>query len=209
MKKALQEFIAFILVLGIGFGGGYLWCKYEQKPEADTINHSGSGLPGEVTKRVVTTKEVKAKLVEIGQLATYSGEYAISKSAEEMRNWGIDIWGTKNEISVKCSGIVKVGYDISDLAITVDNKNQKISIVLPQPAILDNYVIWDSVECTESNNPLNPIEFSQYQDLIQEIEDEGLEKVEGKGIYKAAETNLKLIIVNFLAEFDEYTVEFL
>ena len=70
-------------------------------------------------------------------------------------------------------------------------------------------MIWDSVECTESNNPLNPIEFSQYQDLIQEIEDEGLEKVEGKGIYKAAETNLKLIIVNFLAEFDEYMVEFL
>lgn len=209
MKKSLQEFIAFILVLAIGFGGGYFYCQYEQKPETETVNNSGSGLPGEVTKRVVTTREVKAKLTEIEQLATYMGEYTITKTGGEIRHWGIDILFTNNEISITCNGIVKVGYDINDIAVIVDSEAQKISVVLPEPTVLDNYVIWDSVQCIEKNNVLNPIEFSQYQDLIQEIEDEGLEKVEQEGIYKTAKTNLMRIIVNFLAEFDGYTVEFL
>ena len=60
------------------------------------------------------------------------------------------------------------------------------------------------MECTESNNILNPINFSQYQDLIQEIEEKGLEKVEDEGVRQEAEKNLKVLIEGFLSEFSDY-----
>jgi ribosomal protein L15 len=62
------------------------------------------------------------------------------------------------------------------------------------------------VECTESNNILNPINFSQYQDLIQEIEEKGLEKVEDEGVRQEAEKNLKVLIEGFLSEFSDYEI---
>ncbi|HCA54696.1 MAG TPA: DUF4230 domain-containing protein [Ruminococcaceae bacterium] len=66
--------------------------------------------------------------------------------------------------------------------------------------------MWDTVECTESNNILNPINFSQYQDLIQEIEEKGLEKVEDEGVRQEAEKNLKVLIEGFLSEFSDYEI---
>lgn len=62
------------------------------------------------------------------------------------------------------------------------------------------------MECTESNNILNPINFSQYQDLIQEIEEKGQEKVEDEGVRQEAEKNLKVLIEGFLSEFSDYEI---
>ena len=155
-------------------------------------------------------REVNSKLLKIGELATYSAEYSVSESEEEVRNIldNIKIPGTKNSISIKCTGIVKVGYDISKLSPTVDNVSKKINIAIPSAQLLDNHIYWDSIECTEKNSILNPINFSQYQGLVENIQQTGLQQAEDNGIYAAAEDNLKNIITNFLSCFDDYTVVF-
>lgn len=209
-----KAFLAVLLVLAIGFGGGYCYCRYKLEQNAEPFDNSKNfdlKLPGEVEKRIITKNEVEAKLIEIGQLATYSGEYTIEKSAENARYLGnnLRILGTTNSIAIDCTGVVKVGYNVSDIVPTVDNESQKIYIALPEPAVLDNYVIWDSVKYAETNNILNPIDFEQYRVLIQECEEDGLAKVEGEGIYKAAEENVKLVIRNFLSAFEDYEVIFL
>ena len=56
---------------------------------------------------------------------------------------------------------------------------------------------------------LNPIKFSQYEDLIGELEKEGLTEIEDKGIYDSANNNLKKIIKQFLHEFDGYEIVFM
>ena len=56
---------------------------------------------------------------------------------------------------------------------------------------------------------LNPIDFEEYKLLIEEIEEEGLSQSEEQEIYKAAEENIKNIIVNFLSGMDDYQVKFL
>ena len=56
---------------------------------------------------------------------------------------------------------------------------------------------------------LNPIEFAQYQEIIDEIERAGFEEVVAKGIYQHAEKNLKALIEAFLAEFDRYTIVYM
>ena len=150
-------------------------------------------------------------LIDVSQFSTYSGEYTTTKSAEYTRYFldNIAVPGTTNTINLECKGIVKVGYDVDEITIKVDNDSQKIYISLPAPKVLDNYVIWDSVKCREENNILNPIDFEQYQGLISEIEDEGLALVEADGIYEDAKANMETIIRNFLSGFEDYEIVFL
>jgi hypothetical protein len=159
----------------------------------------------------VTVEEIEVVLVDISQFSTYSGEYTATKSAEYTRYFLDDIAvpGTTNTISIECSGIVKVGYEVEDIKIEVDNDSLKIYISLPEAQVLDNYVIWDTVRCKEENNILNPIDFEQYQGLIAEIESDGLGLAEADGIYENAEANMQTVIRNFLSGFEDFEIIFL
>ena len=168
-------------------------------------------LPGEREKSIVTVDEVRTQLVAIGELSTYSGQYTVKKGRDFFRNVLDDIripW-TTNNVTIECEGIVKVGYDVNEIGVDIDDKSYTIYISLPEATVNDNYVIWDSVICKEDNNPFNPIDFEEYKLLIKEIEEEGLSQSEEQEIYKAAEENIKNIIVNFLSGMDDYQVKFL
>ena len=215
--KAISSTIAVLLTLAIVFGAGYFVGSFpdEDAEVVEPINPTEEKfdlkLPAEVEKRIVTVEEVEVVLIDVSQFSTYSGEYTTTKSAEYTRYFldNIAVPGTTNTINLECKGIVKVGYDVDEITIKVDNDSQKIYISLPAPKVLDNYVIWDSVKCREENNILNPIDFEQYQGLISEIEDEGLALVEADGIYEDAEANMETIIRNFLSGFEDYEILFL
>ena len=215
--KAISSTIAVLLTLAIVFGAGYFVGSFpdEDAEVVEPINPTEEKfdlkLPAEVEKRIVTVEEVEVVLVDVSQFSTYSGEYTTTKSAEYTRYFldNIAVPGTTNTINLECKGIVKVGYDVDEITIKVDNDSQNIYISLPAPKVLDNYVIWDSVKCRDENNILNPIDFEQYQGLISEIEDEGLGLVEADGIYEDAEANMETIIRNFLSGFEDYEILFL
>ena len=215
--KAISSTIAVLLTLAIVFGAGYFVGSFpdEDAEVVEPINPTEEEfdlkLPAEVEKRIVTVEEVEVVLVDVSQFSTYSGEYTTTKSAEYTRYFldNIAVPGTTNTINLECKGIVKVGYDVDEITIKVDNDSQNIYISLPAPKVLDNYVIWDSVKCREENNILNPIDFEQYQGLISEIEDEGLALVEADGIYEDAKANMETIIRNFLSGFEDYEIVFL
>lgn len=212
--SAIELLLVLLLVSALAFGGGY-WMGVRQQNEAEIVETPQDDfdlkLPGEVEKRVVTKEEVEVKLLEIGELASYSGDYTVSKSTENSRYILDDIIlpGTTNKITIECSGLVKVGYQLEDIAPTVDNESQRIYIALPAPKVLDNYVIWDTVKCVEDNRVLNPIDFAQYQKLITELEETGLQEALEEGVYERAEEHLKVLIRNFLSGFHEYEVVFL
>ena len=215
--KAISSTVAVLFTLAIVFGAGYFVGSIPDEeaevvePVAPAEEEFDLELPAEVEKRVVTAEEIEVVLVDISQFSTYSGEYTATKSAEYTRYFidDIPVPGTTNDIAIECQGIVKVGYDVENIAITVDNDSQKIYISLPAPRVLDNYVIWDTVKCQEENNILNPIDFGQYQALIAEIETTGLAQVEAKGIYEDAAENMMIIIRNFLSGFEDFEIVFL
>lgn len=212
--KALGGVCATIIVLALVFGAGYITAKFklleaEDVVESDDDKDFDLQLPGITEKRVVTVEEVEEKLTEISELSTYSGEYTITCGKDETKylfeNIGIPL--TTNSIEITCTGIVKVGYEMSEINVAVDD--DKIYIALPEAKLLDNYVIWNSVECIEENNILNPIEFSQYQELIDQIEEKGLTEVTEQGIYNKAEKNVKTIINGFLSCFEDYEIVYM
>ena len=198
----------------LGFVGGYWYHSQKIEDKADVVVDDTTPdvkLPGEKEKSIVTLDEVRTKLVAIGELSTYSGQYTVKKGRDFFRNVLDDIripW-TTNNVTIECEGIVKVGYDVNEIGVDINDKSYTIYISLPEATVNDNYVIWDSVICKEDNNPFNPIDFEEYKLLIEEIEEEGLSQSEEQEIYKAAEENIKNIIVNFLSGMDDYQVKFL
>jgi hypothetical protein len=215
--KAISSTLAVLLTLSLVIGAGYFVGSFpdEEAEIVEPINPAEEKfdleLPAEVEKRIVTVEEVEVMLVDISQFSTYSGEYTTTKLAEYTRYFldNIAVPGTTNTINLECKGIVKVGYDVEEITIEVDNDSMKIYISLPAPKVLDNYVIWDTVKCQEENNILNPIDFEQYQALISEIEDDGLALVEADGIYADAEENIITIIRNCLSGFEDFEIIFL
>lgn len=215
--KAISSTLAVLLTLSLVFSAGYFVGSFpdEEAEIVEPINPAEEKfdleLPAEVEKRIVTVEEVEVMLVDISQFSTYSGEYTTTKSAEYTRYFldNIAVPGTTNTINLECKGIVKVGYDVEEITIEVDNDSKKIYISLPAPKVLDNYVIWDTVKCQEENNILNPIDFEHYQALISEIEDDGLALVEADGIYADAEENMITIIRNCLSGFENFEIIFL
>lgn len=215
--KAISSTLAVLLTLSLVFGAGYFVGSFpdEEAEIVEPINPAEEKfdleLPAEVEKRIVTVEEVEVMLVDISQFSTYSGEYTTTKSAEYTRYFldNIAVPGTTDTINFECKGIVKVGYDVEEITIEVDNDSKKIYISLPAPKVLDNYVIWDTVKCQEENNILNLIDFEQYQALISEIEDDGLALVEADGIYADAEENMITIIRNCLSGFEDFEIIFL
>lgn len=213
LKETGSSLLIIILITALGFVGGYWYHSQKTEAEAEVIDDTTPDvkLPGETEKRIVTIDEVETKLAEIGELSTYSGRYEVTKEADYSRYFldDIKVPGTKNTVHLECEGIVKVGYNLEDIGVNIDNDSYTICISLPKATVNDNYVIWDTVKCVEDNNPLHPIEFDQYQTLIDEIEAEGLSQSEDKGIYTEAENHLKNIIINFLSGMDDYKVKFL
>ena len=212
--KYLSGFVSVVIVLGAVFGGGYYCGTRGNESEAEIVEESETSefdlkLPGEVEKRTVTKDEVESRIYEIGELSTYCGEYTVSKSVDESRYFidKVKIPGTKNTITIECTGNVKIGYDMSEINVKVEEDT--IYVSLPEARITDNYIIWDSVTCVEENSILNPIEFSQYEELVKEMESEGLEDVESKGIYEKADENFMKIVRAFLSEFEDYTIVFM
>ena len=216
-KKILSVFLTILCIVAlfaIGFKAGCFYTEYNNntKPTevvADSKKKFDLELPLEKHKRVVTEKEVKSNLIKIGELSTYAGDYTCTLGKDESRYWleKLPVIGSTNSITITCNGIVKVGYDISDIKVRVSD--DKIFISIPEAQLNDNYIIWDSMVCDETNNILNPIEFSQYQDLISEIEQMGLNQVEEKGIYIKAENNLKELVNVFLSDFDDYEIVYM
>ena len=193
ISRAFSAATAIITVPAVIFGVVYFGGKQSVEPEK------------------VAVEEIEAKLMEMAELTTYCYEYTDVANANDPRylfnNTKIKVPGATNSIEITASGVVKVGYDMNEIVVEVDD--DKISITLPKAKLNDNYVIWDTINCSESNNILNPIEFSQYEELIDEIEKKGLEQAESAGIYQKAEENVKQIMDGFLSEFKDYEIEYM
>lgn len=90
--KLVSSIIAIVFTLCMVFACGYYIGKVRNQraePTATSVVRPNVTfdlkLPGEVEKRIVTKEEIQSKLVEIGELATYQGEYTISKAADYSR----------------------------------------------------------------------------------------------------------------------------
>lgn len=212
MRNIRQGVITILVVATLIGVGIWIGMHIANEPEPFVTADSGFDLklPGEVEKRIVTVGEIESKLVEASELCTYTDEYSVPISAAHPRYMldNIPVPGTTNSISMECTGVVRVNYDVNDMVPTVDTESETIYISIPEPSSIDNLVDLDNVIVAETNNIFNPIDFGQYLALINDAKALGLTQAEEDGLYEAAEANVKTILKNYLAGF-EYDVKFI
>ena len=157
----------------------------------------------------ISTVQIEEKLSLISELATSSFEYTNQKTISNTRQiLGIDIPGTTNTVSITYEGIIKIGYDISQLRYSVDETSLQICFELPEAQVLDNYIILDTLQCDDKNNIFNPIGSDTIALYFSDIQEEELARATEQGIFTEAENQLKSIITNYFAAFPDYTVVF-
>ena len=158
---------------------------------------------------LITDTQIEEKLTAIGELATCSFDYLGNRHIANTRQvFGTDIPGTLNEIDLTFSGVIKVGYALEEIRFVKNDIDMTITLQLPAPKVLDNYVIFDTLECRETNSILNPTSYENLAGYFTGIEQEELARAEKAGIYADAEQRMKDIILNYLSEFTDYTVQF-
>ena len=162
---------------------------------------------------ILTNETLVAELNSISELMTYSQVYAGQASivdSVQLPYTDFDIWGTQHTIDVMYSGTIKVGYELKDIKIVVNNQKKEIYITLPKNPIVDNNLPQENVTCYQDNNIFNPIRANEVNARLAEIKDEQLQNAVNNGIFKKAETHMKESVIETLARLhSDYKVVFL
>lgn len=202
----LKSALLLLLVAALVFGGG-IWCGTILADQPVSVEPQATELPGVTETRTVTRQEVEVALAQAADLTTYTGTYTVEVTTENAKRLlGLKVPFSTNAISLTCDGVVKVGFDIREVQVAVDNDARVIYLDLPETRVLDNYVIWDSVVCAEHHAFFNRIEFDQYQTLISEVEQLGLDQVKAAGIFRDAQASARSTLQGFLSGFADYQV---
>ena len=198
MRRAV---IRLLLICVLVLAGLLAWNYYKERlfDAGGIANH----------KTELTDSIVKEKLQSIGQLVTYSYEYTDIREIKDSRQiFGMNIPGTTHTIRLAYNGMIKVGYEVSEIGIRVDNENRVIEVILPDPKVTDNYIDMDTLSYAEQNNIFNPIRGEEITGELDEIKRAELERAVEAGIYELAAGNAKAQISGLLEAFDGYTVKF-
>lgn len=215
VSKAYKMFLKGCTILGVSvliiglLAGAYKIGLFDKIwGHSNNDDPAGSDVFAETVD--VTVYDVKRELQPIGEMVTseytYEGKEKIEDSLSICEQ---DIFFTKHTIDVEYNGVIKAGYEMDDVDITVDTDKKVINVTLPDAQIFDNYV--DTYTTEENNNIINNIKADEVQKYIDEvIEPRELEEAEKDGIYDLAEESAKDQMKNQLSYFEKfgYSVEF-
>lgn len=152
-------------------------------------------------------------LANIGELATQAYHYRVVDSIEKSQElWGWDVPLTSAQTIFSYEGLIRAGYNFEDIKIDVDYDNKRIAVTLPNPYIINNDIIADSLMVySEDTNIFTPISVEDFNDAQKDMRGQGEADAIKIGIYDAARTNAEVLIKGFLSgafDLDEFEIVF-
>ena len=196
LYKVVFVVIGMAVFLGIGIG--------------DRLFGKDNTAQAENGKEDVTIITVESALSEIGELATSRWDYndvaGFESTRQLFKKFSVPL--TTNSVEIAYSGVIKAGYQLDDLDITVNNANRKIYVDIPDPQVLDNYIADESIEIIkEKNNIFNPVNQEYVMSQLTNEKNRQLEKALEEGLYQKAREEVEEQIGRKLAGL-EYEVVF-
>lgn len=174
------------------------------------VDDGVDGIRSDNEEQNVTIITVESALSAIGELATSRWDYCDVAEFENTRQLfkKFNVPFTTNSVEIAYSGVIKAGYQMDDLNITVNNANRKIYVDMPEPQVLDNYIADESIEIVkEKNNIFNPVNQEYLMSQLTTEKNRQLEKALEEGLYQKAREEVEEQIGRRLAGF-EYEVIF-
>ena len=120
----------------------------------------------------ITSEFVAQQITEISELATLHHHYRKNANYQDakkllsyMPNWRIN--QSIKEFMLIYQGDVKLGYDLKDIKINIDQVTRTIVIVLPEPKILSHSIDFESIQVFwEKSGWLNDIKFEDFKQFF-------------------------------------------
>ena len=120
----------------------------------------------------ITSEFVEQQISEISELATLHHHYRKNANFQDAKrlleyipDWRIN--KSIKEFSLVYQGDVKLGYDLKDIRILVEQNTQSIFIYLPEPKILSHSIDFESIQILwEKQGWFNNIRFEDFKQFF-------------------------------------------
>ena len=200
-KRKTKTVIGLAAVIMVAAGVGIITKAIDERMDA---------AQSEINNQNNTIITVESALSEIGELTTsrwdYKDEVEFENTRQLFKKFNVPF--TTNSVEIEYSGVIKAGYQLDDLDITVNNVNQKIYVDIPDPQVLDNYIADESIKIIkEKNNIFNPVNQEYVMSQLTSEKNRQLEKAIEEGLYPKAREEAEEQIERKLAGL-EYKVVF-
>lgn len=213
VKKKAIEILVLILIAIIVFGAGvYIGItKPWEKTDPEITKAYGTS---EEDNYILTISTVEKIIKPASDLITSKYIYKDADTYENYKNlFGKRVPFTTDKVVFTYKGTISVGINLSEVKYEIDNKNQTISIKLPETVIKSNEIDNSSFEYPfEADSVFNTTGMNDYTELLATLKEKKEEEVKGDTEFMyTARQNTTNILKEFLTASDvtkDYTVIF-
>lgn len=161
----------------------------------------------------IDSKTITLGFENIGELATQSGYYTnVQIISDDQKVFGVHVPFTQSKSIFSYDGIIKVGYDFTEIGVDIDNITKVIAITLPEPSILSNQVDYESLEVyDESVSIFTPLSLEANNESLIKLTQESEQTAIDNGILEDARINAQHLITIMLAntaQLQDYEIVF-
>ena len=180
-KKRIVSIMLVVLVV-LGIVGGYYF------------THRDNGKPK------ITNETVGVQIKELKELSTIQYKYKEVVSREDWNTlFNFKLPFTKSSFIVSYTGILKIGIDLAETKINVDEGSKTIKITLPESKILSNELDFKSLKVyNEKNSIFNPIKVEDYTEFTQGGKENAEKDARESGVFEQSKEVAKKIITEML-----------
>ncbi|WP_308577810.1 DUF4230 domain-containing protein [uncultured Parvimonas sp.] len=180
-KKRIVSIMLVVLVV-LGIVGGYYF------------THRDNGKPK------ITNETVGVQIKELKELSTIQYKYKEVVSREDWNTlFNFKLPFTKSSFIVSYTGILKIGIDLAETKINVDEGSKTIKIILPESKILSNELDFKSLKVyDEKNSIFNPIKVEDYTEFTQGGKENAEKDARENGVFEQSKEVAKKIITEML-----------
>lgn len=180
-KKRIVSIMLVVLVV-LGIVGGYYF------------THRDNGKPK------ITNETVGVQIKELKELSTIQYKYKEVVSREDWNTlFNFKLPFTKSSFIVSYTGILKIGIDLAETKINVDEGGKTIKITLPESKILSNELDFKSLKVyDEKNSIFNPIKVEDYTEFTQGGKENAEKDARESGVFEQSKEVAKKIITEML-----------
>ncbi len=184
MAEFKKRIVSIMLVVLVVFGivGGYYF------------THRDNGKPK------ITNETVGVQIKELKELSTIQYKYKEVVSREDWNTlFNFKLPFTKSSFIVSYTGILKIGIDLAETKINVDEGSKTIKITLPESKILSNDLDFKSLKVyDEKNSIFNPIKVEDYTEFTQGGKENAEKDARESGVFEQSKEVAKKIITEML-----------
>ena len=180
-KKAVSMPMVLLLIIIVG-GGTYFWFRTDNgKPK-------------------ITNETIGVQVKELKELATIQYKYKEVASREDWNTFfNIKLPFTKSSFIVTYTGVLKIGIDLSETKVEVDNANKTIKVTLPESKVLSNELDMKSLKVyDEKTSIFNPVKVDDYAEFTESGKENAEAGARESDVFEQSKEVAKKVITDLL-----------